>query len=97
MTPLYYASMKGHVAVVQLLLLNNADVSICKEVCYSDYMVQFHIIRCCSDFLLVIKWSCVIIITPARMRSEGYSSRSVCLSLSVCLLLFSHHGLRGGL
>ena len=29
------------------------------------------------------------------MRSEGYSSRSVCLS--VCLRLFSHYRLRGGL
>ena len=39
-------------AVVQLLLLNNADISICDEVCYSNYnygvisltCVQFHII-----------------------------------------------------
>ena len=34
-----------------------------------------------------------------RMRSEGYSSRSVCLfvCLSVCLRLFSNYRLRGGL
>ena len=31
-TPLYWASLYGHTAVVELLLLNNADVSICDEV-----------------------------------------------------------------
>ena len=31
-TPLYYASWKGHVAVVNELLHHNADVSICKAV-----------------------------------------------------------------
>ena len=39
--------------------------------------------------------SIVEIINPRRMRSEGYSSRSVCLS--VCQHLFSHYRLRGGL
>ena len=34
-------------------------------------------------------------INPRRMRSEGYSSRSVCLF--VCQQLFSHYRLRGGL
>ena len=37
----------------------------------------------------------------ARMRSEGYGSRSVCVCVcvcvSVCLRLFSHYRLRGGL
>ena len=31
-TPLYWASFYGHTAVVELLLLNNAYVSICDEV-----------------------------------------------------------------
>ena len=31
-TPLFWASFYGHTAVVELLLLNNADVSICDEV-----------------------------------------------------------------
>ena len=31
-TPLLWASGYGHTAVVELLLLNNADVSICDEV-----------------------------------------------------------------
>ena len=31
-TPLYWASFYGHTAVVELLLLNNADVSICDKV-----------------------------------------------------------------
>ena len=31
-TPLLWASFYGHTAVVELLLLNNADVSICDEV-----------------------------------------------------------------
>ena len=34
-------------------------------------------------------------VNPRRMRSEGYSSWSVCLF--VCLRLFSHYRLRGGL
>ena len=38
-TPLFYASWKGHVAVVQLLLQNNADVSICKAV-YTYVYIQ---------------------------------------------------------
>ena len=40
-----------------------------------------------------------LVINPRRMRSEGYSSRSVCLSvcLFVCQQLFSHYRLRGGL
>ena len=32
MTPLYFASSKGHPTVVELLLQNVADVNICKEV-----------------------------------------------------------------
>ena len=32
-TALYYASWKGHMAVVHLLLKEKADVSICKKVC----------------------------------------------------------------
>ena len=31
-TPLLWASLYGHTAVVELLLLNNADISICDEV-----------------------------------------------------------------
>ena len=31
-TPLFWASLYGHTTVVELLLLNNADVSICDEV-----------------------------------------------------------------
>ena len=31
-TPLLWASFYSHTAVVELLLLNNADVSICDEV-----------------------------------------------------------------
>ena len=31
-TPLLWASFYGHTAIVELLLLNNADVSICDEV-----------------------------------------------------------------
>ena len=31
-TPLLWASFYGHTAVVELLLLNNADVTICDEV-----------------------------------------------------------------
>ena len=40
-----------------------------------------------------------VFINPRRMRSEGYSSWSVCLSvcLCVCRRLFSHYRLRGGL
>ena len=34
-------------------------------------------------------------VNARRMRSEGYSSWSVCLL--VCLRLFSHYRLRGGL
>ena len=32
-TALYYASWKGHTAIVPLLLKEKADVSICKKVC----------------------------------------------------------------
>ena len=32
-TPVYSASMEGHSAVVQLLIENGADISICDEVC----------------------------------------------------------------
>ena len=42
-TPLFYASLNGHVAVVQLLLQNNADISICKE-------VHLHIYNNCNNY-----------------------------------------------
>ena len=32
-TPVWTASREGHTAVVQLLIENGADVTICKEVC----------------------------------------------------------------
>ena len=40
---------------------------------------------------LYIPW---ILLTLARMHSEGYSSRSVCMC--VCRRLFGHYRLRGG-
>ena len=39
-TPLRSASLRGHAAVVELLLLNGADVSICDEV--RTYIIIVH-------------------------------------------------------
>jgi len=47
-TALYYASWKGHTAVVRLLLKRKADVSICKEVCYNPYNCM-----ACSTYLVL--------------------------------------------
>ena len=51
MTPLIFASGGGHVAVAELLLQANSDVSICAEVCK---LVKYCEIEChcpsCGDY-----------------------------------------------
>ena len=39
-TPFLSASLSGHTAVVQLLIENGADISICEEVLYSCYTLS---------------------------------------------------------
>ena len=39
-TPVNIASWSGHTAVVQLLIENGADISICDEVLYSCYTLS---------------------------------------------------------
>ena len=46
---------------------------------------QFHIIRCFSDFLLVIKWSCVIIIRYSYDVIPQYETASV------IIIAFTYH------
>ena len=52
-TPLFYASMKGHVAVVNELLQHNADVSICDEVHSIQCTIVFNYIRESVTFSVV--------------------------------------------
>ena len=41
-TALYYASWKGHMAVVRLLLKEKVDISICKKVCCNTKAARHH-------------------------------------------------------
>ena len=83
-TPLYFASLNGHVAVVRLLLERRAGVNICGKVscckkvdkyycARTEHMEHFYdVIMCHFHCCYTFYSECGVY--SVRMRSEGYGS-----------------------
>ena len=61
MTPLYYASLKGHISIVRLLIQYKAGVNICTEVDHNIYSIYHRVGVLLTWYILTIIVKCMFL------------------------------------
>ena len=84
-TPVYTASWKGHTAVVELLIENGADISICEEVCSLTIIIGI-----CTKLMTNSHRLIGMFVETSALPKFMYSAH-VCQTCVCCCTLIDFH------